>query len=610
MPQPSTLAARCAALSTSIAQVIPDVSSFARRAREARHDLNQINHDLLILRTGLGIAQDDFSTSGSRLPTSLIDAVSQVLDSCDDTSERLHKMFLKLSCSNSPKDEWKSLKSGTLMINIRLDLEATRIVLDLSLDYLALFGQTDTVDSLINCYVTSLAASSDDLLKRTDIEEINVNQTARDRLSSLLQAVRLLRSCITAVAREGIATGAQLERRTTIPRPDSLEPSLGESRRSGRISPPPETRPVGPTSKKGIGAWLAGVPSHSMVIRVTEDSLHARPTSHSRLLPSRGTFYTDDGISSGRTLVAPESRLRKARSWCSEISTHSDIMMKGKPTRATIYSPTNTNSDVSIFHKNITSDKIAMTKGNRRNLDLDQRVGVDRILANVPPEATPIEVERILCEGANPMVAHAEYGYFFIRAAHEMSLDILLILVEYGADITRTAPEPNRYHSVMHAATSGRQLDTVKYLASIGHSIDATNAVGETPLHVAVRTSGAFGVTKFFVDMGADVNHETDDGETPLLMALTCTKLEGKERGMIIELLLAHGAEGEVSRGMEGARGNSKGLSILGLDKKSTDTLRSAKTDISHVSPPSITPVVPRCPFERMAIGRRAKDAN
>lgn len=120
-------------------QVIPDVSSFARRSRDARHDLNQINHDLLIIRTGLGIAQDDFSTLGSRLPKSLIDAVSNILDSCDDTSERLHKVFLKLSCSNSPKDEWQSLKSSTAMINLRLDLEATRMVLELSLEYLSLY---------------------------------------------------------------------------------------------------------------------------------------------------------------------------------------------------------------------------------------------------------------------------------------------------------------------------------------------------------------------------------------------------------------------------------------------------------------------------------------
>jgi hypothetical protein len=86
---------------------------------------------------GLSIAQDDFSSSGSQLPASLIDAVSCVLDSCDETSERLHKTFVKLSCSSSPKDDWRALKTGTLL-NLRHDLDASKVVLELALDYVAL----------------------------------------------------------------------------------------------------------------------------------------------------------------------------------------------------------------------------------------------------------------------------------------------------------------------------------------------------------------------------------------------------------------------------------------------------------------------------------------
>lgn len=117
--------------------MIPDISSVARKVRDARHDLDAINHDLLIIRTGLGIAQDDFSNSGPQLPASLVDAFSPILDSCDDTSERLHKSFLKLSCSASPKEDWQRLKDGQL-VAMRHDLEGTRIVLDLAIDYLAL----------------------------------------------------------------------------------------------------------------------------------------------------------------------------------------------------------------------------------------------------------------------------------------------------------------------------------------------------------------------------------------------------------------------------------------------------------------------------------------
>lgn len=105
--------------------------------REARTDLNAINNDLQIIRTGLGVAQDDFSTFGSKLPTALIEAFTQILDSSDDASDRLHKAFLKLSYSTSPKEDWRILKDGVLVV-IRQDLEASRIVLDLAVDYLSL----------------------------------------------------------------------------------------------------------------------------------------------------------------------------------------------------------------------------------------------------------------------------------------------------------------------------------------------------------------------------------------------------------------------------------------------------------------------------------------
>lgn len=118
-------------------KVIPDISSFARRVRESRHGLNAINNDLLIIKTGLGITQDDFSKSGPKLPTPIIDALSQILDSCDDTSERLHKAFLKLSCSPTPKCDWQLLKDGPLL-RMQHDLDASKIVLELAIDYIAL----------------------------------------------------------------------------------------------------------------------------------------------------------------------------------------------------------------------------------------------------------------------------------------------------------------------------------------------------------------------------------------------------------------------------------------------------------------------------------------
>ncbi|OAL03677.1 hypothetical protein IQ06DRAFT_110321 [Phaeosphaeriaceae sp. SRC1lsM3a] len=572
MLRPSTVSARCAALGTSIAQVIPDIGQFARRVRDARHDLNAINNDLLIIRTGLGIAQDDFSNSQSTFPDALLNATSQILDSCDVTSERLHKIFLKLSCSVLPQDDWKACKDGPLA-SMRQDLEGSRMVLELSLDYLALYvqipGQETTIDSFQGGYTSDFHTATDELLKKTDIDEIQVNHIARERLPSLLQAIRLLRSCITAVARKkppGV--------RTTTPRPDSLEPSLGETPRS--LTPTSAVGTASTSGSKGIGTWLAGIPRledaqplrHSRIVEMTKPRPSRRSKSKSSIReevsPSRGTFLADENVPAN-ALLSPKGRLKKTRSWASGITaqyaTHSSSTTK-VPSK---YTPSIASSNVSIIHKKLTCDKIAVAKDNRKNLDVSSRVGVDRILANLPAEATATEVERILFSGANPMVHHEDYGFFFIRAAYEMSHKVLEVLIAFGADTTKTVPPPNRYHCAMHAAAMGGRLDTVKYLAAMGHSIDIANEAGETPLVSAIKAPGAYQAAKWLLDMGSDVNHETKDGETPLYLALTSKVLEGRERSRMVELLHSYGAASDVSRDLECKRGDAKGRSILGI---------------------------------------------
>jgi hypothetical protein len=609
MLRASTISARCAALSISISQVsysprsipahrlisaqkvIPDISQFARKVRGARNDLNAINSDLCCIRTGLGIAQDDFSNSQSTFPPAVISAFSQILDSCDVTSDRLHKTFLKLSCSVLPQDDWQACKDGTLN-SMRQDLEGSKMVLDLSLDYLALYiqipGQETTIDSFLGAYTTHIHTATNELLKKTDIEEIQVNHIARERLPSLLQAIRLLRSCITALARKK-APGA----RTATPRPDSLEPSLGEERRS--LTPTPSLGTASSSGSKGIGTWLDGIPrledaqplQHSRIMEISKPRSSrrskSRPSLRDELTSSRGTFYADDGLTSPTLSLTPDARVKKTRSWSSGItaqyathsssttkvpSQHAPSVLGSKHTlsvASSIYTPSVASSNISVIHKKITCDKIAVAKEHRKNLDVSSRVGVDRILANVPVEAKATDVERILWEGANPMVSHPDFGYFFIRAAYEMSPEILEVLVAFGADITKTMPSPSKYHCVMHAAALGGRLDTVTHLTTLGHSIDTANARGETPLILSVKTAGAYHVAKYLLNMGADVNHETVDGETPLYLALTSKVLEGRERSRMIELLVSHGAEGNLSKNADRDRGDAKGRLILGI---------------------------------------------
>jgi len=421
--------------------------------------------------------------------------------------------------------------------------------------------------------------ANDELLKRTDTQEIYVNQTARDRLPSLLKAIRLLRSCTVIGSREApqIALSSST-RRTTVPRPDSLEPALGDVGRSRHNSLSVRI-PTTPSGNWGVSTWLANVPSfgnedppkHSAIRRITAGFSRLRPLSRSEISPSHGTSYTAGGVSSSYTLVPPEARIKKSRSWCTNVSGKDksflgESSMDESPGYSSKLTSTITSSNISIFHKRILSDKIAVAKDNRRELGADQRSAFDRILINIPAEVTAVEMEKILWGGANPMASHPEFGYFFLRAAYEMSPDVLHVLIEFGADITRTQSMSTPYFSAMHAAVTGGQLAVVQYLVLLGHSIDLPNSNGETPLHLAVKTPGAYQTARYLMESGADVNFETGNGCTPLQSVLRATNLEGKERSVLIELLLSHGADGNVQRGeVDNARGNFKGKSVLGL---------------------------------------------
>lgn len=215
----------------------------------------------------------------------------------------------------------------------------------------------------------------------------------------------------------------------------------------------------------------------------------------------------------------------------------------------------------SIIHHKLTNDKIAVAKDTRRQLGRDQRSAIDWLLKNITPKTTPAEVEQILWEGADPNAADLEFGTVLIRAAYSFSTDVLRLLVEYGADITQTSHTV--YYSAIHAAVLGKQLANLEWLVEMGIYFDTPNQQGETPLHLAVKTPGGFRIARWLMEIGADVNREALDRSTPFQMALASSKVESKERTMVMELLLAQGAIGEMHKDSTWSRG--KGLSVLGL---------------------------------------------
>lgn len=62
-------------------------------------------------------------------------------------------------------------------------------------------------------------------------------------------------------------------------------------------------------------------------------------------------------------------------------------------------------------------------------------------------------------------------------------------------------------------------LETATLLVEKGASLDATNQIGCTPLHLVVQIENAIKVTKHFLSKGANVNARDGHGNTPLHLA-------------------------------------------------------------------------------------------
>ncbi len=88
------------------------------------------------------------------------------------------------------------------------------------------------------------------------------------------------------------------------------------------------------------------------------------------------------------------------------------------------------------------------------------------------------------------------------------------------------------------AATEAGDLEQMQTLLGKRVDINATNAQGWTPLHVAAA-GGSVEVVKLLLVHGADVNAASNIGATPLDNAMTYSR----SRAMA-DLLRQHGAEG------------------------------------------------------------------
>lgn len=154
----STLAASCAALSSAIIQVfvlihdthiygqeadnsnpqlLSDTGDYARRVRDARHDINAISAELLAIKHALDIVHDDFANNSALCPPPLLDAVSGVLECCGHANGEVHKTIITLSGSEIQRESGDA-KRNDHFTRLRRKLEVLHVVLDLVLDFITM----------------------------------------------------------------------------------------------------------------------------------------------------------------------------------------------------------------------------------------------------------------------------------------------------------------------------------------------------------------------------------------------------------------------------------------------------------------------------------------
>ncbi|KAL1597883.1 hypothetical protein SLS60_008370 [Paraconiothyrium brasiliense] len=556
-----------------------DTSGIARGIRNARHDINAICADLLAIKVALDIARDDFSSANPNIPSLLLEAASGFLDCCSSATECWHKPIVRLSASQDRTGPWQVLKAAQLT-GLKNDLEAVRCALDLLLDLVELFTlpNTTTTHEIISPNRRSFFDDTDPevwqtFLERLDNERAHVDKITQDRLPILYASFDKIRACVAFQLEECLSPQASPER-PRLQTERLMAPIPFDLSREQDKSLPPLPSPLSVSS--GIGAWIANVVNQANLsltapppsLALTDPRASFAETVSDDRAPSRGTFYAESCTTTG-TQTASSGKPRSPKRDIPERVDSPQLAMKApKMPKAkkkngiyTIASTIISSEGRSIIHQRLTNDKIAVAKDTRRRLSRDQKSALDWILKNITPKTTAAEVEQILWEGADPDAADLEFGTVLIRAAHNFATPILRLLVEYGADMTQTSH--SAYYSAIHAAVLGSQLSNLQWLVDVGIYFDTPNQQGETPLHLAVKTPGGYRIAKWLLEIGADVNREALDGTTPFQMALGSSRVDSRERSMIIELLLAHGADGEMSKDNTLNRG--KGLSVLGL---------------------------------------------
>jgi RNA polymerase sigma factor (sigma-70 family) len=112
----------------------------------------------------------------------------------------------------------------------------------------------------------------------------------------------------------------------------------------------------------------------------------------------------------------------------------------------------------------------------------------------------------------------ADHGWSPLHlAAHYGNLKIVVLLIEFGADIEAVAKNAIA-NTPISAAAWGNHLDIVEYLAMHGANVDAQNAWGSTALRRAIDVDRE-PLAELLLKYGADPTVQDKDGKSPITFA-------------------------------------------------------------------------------------------
>lgn len=115
-----------------------------------------------------------------------------------------------------------------------------------------------------------------------------------------------------------------------------------------------------------------------------------------------------------------------------------------------------------------------------------------------------------------------------MRAARAGDHQVMRLLLAKGADGKLTTKDGNNalmlaagigYRDKNTKGTEADALEAVKLMMAAGFDIKQKNSKGETPLHGAA-SRGADTIVQFLIDKGAEINLQTNQGYTPLDVAM------------------------------------------------------------------------------------------